>query len=134
MTDRPTNLLIWAPIKVLQSKEISDGDILSGYNRIDLEIDPNLPNNIVYGFDIDDGVERGYVNQLFYELTTVGSYLLERCNRPEQYTNATKPSATNIAKGFGVGSMIYISDVDTGGCIAFSDGNNWRKVKDNSIV
>ena len=136
MTDRPTNSLVWAQIKIFQTKEITPGVPVSGYNRKSLQEDPNLPNNIVYGFDIDEGVERGDINELFYQLTTARNYLLERCNRPEQYTKATKPTATNIIKGFGPGSMIYISDIDGVGQsgIAFSDGTNWRKVKDNSIV
>ena len=134
MTDRPTNSLVWAQIKLFQTKETSPGVSVSGYNRKFLQEDPSLPNNIVYGFDIDEGVERGDLNELFYQLTTARNYLLERCNRPEQYTNATKPSPTDIIKGFGPGSMIYISDIDTGGCVVFSDGTNWRKIKDNSIV
>jgi hypothetical protein len=134
MTDRPTNLLIWAQIKQFQTKEISSGVFVSGYNKKNLQTDPNLPNNVVYGFDIDEGVERGDLNELFYQITTARNYLVERCNRPEQYTNSTKPTPNDIARGFGPGSMIYISNVDTGGCVVFSDGSNWRKIKDNSIV
>lgn len=46
-----------------------------------------------------------------------------------EYTVATLPSAANYTRG-----MIYVSD-ETGGAIpAFSDGTNWRRVTDRTIV
>lgn len=130
MTDRPQKLPQFAQTKVFQTAtNPKTGETRSGYNVSE------IPNSLIqYGFDMFKGAARGYLNGILQALCNSSSYLLERCNRPEQYTNATKPSPTDIIKGFGPGSMIYISDIDTGGCIAFSDGTNWRKVKDNSIV
>lgn len=134
MTDRPTNLIIWAQIKQYQTKEISPGVFISSNNRNDLKTDPESINNTVYGFDIGEGVARGDLNELFYQTTVATNYLVERCNRPEQYTSSTKPSPSDASRGFGPGSIIYVSDVDSGGCLVFSDGASWRKIKDNNIV
>ena len=44
------------------------------------------------------------------------------------YTVATLPAATTA------GGMIYVSD-ETGGAVpAFSDGTNWRRVTDRTVV
>jgi uncharacterized delta-60 repeat protein len=44
------------------------------------------------------------------------------------YTNATKPAAAT-----NVGRLIYISDID-GGIAAISNGTDWKKMHDNSII
>jgi hypothetical protein len=132
MTDRPQKLPQFAQIKVFQTAtNPKTGETRSGYNVSE------IPDSLIqYGFNMFKGAARGYLNGILQVLCNSSSYLLERCNRPEQYTNATKPNPTDVAKGFGPGSMIYITDIDGVGQsgIAFSDGTNWRKVKDNSIV
>ena len=132
MTDRPEPLVEFATIIEKQTRtNPKTGETWTGDNVS--KIDDRMTQ---YGFDMFEGVGRGYINYMFRELSFWGRYLAERCNRPEQYTNATKPNPTDVVKGFGPGSMIYISDIDGVGQpgIAFSDGTNWRKVKDNSIV
>jgi hypothetical protein len=44
------------------------------------------------------------------------------------YTVATLPSATTAA------TLIYVSDETGGATIAFSDGTDWRRVQDRSVV
>lgn len=47
----------------------------------------------------------------------------------DSYTVATLPSASDNVR-----TMIYVSN-ETGGAVpAFSDGTNWRRVTDRSIV
>jgi hypothetical protein len=50
---------------------------------------------------------------------------------PETLTNnIARPSAVDV----GAGKILYISDLGEGGTMAFSDGTNWRKISDNSII
>lgn len=56
-------------------------------------------------------------------------YLDQEVTNPS-FTNSSKPAATSVRAG----KMIYISDAENGGFIAFSDGTNWRKISDNSII
>jgi hypothetical protein len=46
------------------------------------------------------------------------------------FTVATVPSASTS----GAGAMIYVSNESGGATIAFSDGTNWRRVNDRSII
>lgn len=50
--------------------------------------------------------------------------------RPGTYPLADLPSAAVN----GAGAMIYVSDATGGGVTAFSDGTNWRRTTDRSIV
>jgi hypothetical protein len=45
------------------------------------------------------------------------------------YTVAGVPSASQFAQG-----MIYVSNESGGAVVAFSDGTNWRRVKDRAII
>ena len=45
------------------------------------------------------------------------------------YTVATVPTAADSTQG-----IIYVSDETGGSIIAFSDGTNWRRVTDRTIV
>lgn len=47
----------------------------------------------------------------------------------KSYTVAGVPSATSIA-----GSIIYVSNETGGAVLAFSDGTNWRRVTDRSVI
>jgi len=50
--------------------------------------------------------------------------------RHGQFTVATLPSAATN----GAGAMIYVSNASGGAVMAFSDGTNWRRTTDRSIV
>ena len=45
------------------------------------------------------------------------------------YTVTTLPDATRY-----VGGIIYVSNETGGATVAFSDGTNWRRVQDRTIV
>ena len=51
----------------------------------------------------------------------------------KSYTVATVPDATIYTNTEYVG-LIYVSDEAGGGTLAFSDGTNWRRVQDRTIV
>lgn len=57
-------------------------------------------------------------------------YFDERLNKPESYTVATVPSAA----ARGAGAMIYVSDASGGAVPAYSDGTDWRNVKNGNII
>lgn len=126
MTNRPTEYPDWALIKEKRTAiDPETGKTAEGWSRSEIPIKQKD-----YGFDPLEGVERANLNQILYVNGQFVRYLDERCNKPEIYTNMVKPTASSR----GAGSIIYISDIDVGGCIVFSDGNNWRKIKDNNIV
>ena len=50
--------------------------------------------------------------------------------RVQSYTVATVPSAA----GTGAGAMIFVTDEAGGAVMAFSDGSNWRRVTDRTVV
>lgn len=54
---------------------------------------------------------------------------LVRSNLLPSFTVATLPSATT-----NTGAMIFVSDESGGAVPAFSDGTNWRRVTDRTIV
>lgn len=125
MANRPDNIPYVAKIQEFQiGIDPVTGKEAEGWNRPDSI--PQLWTD--KGIPINKGLPRGDYNYLQYYNALWIEYLDERTSRA--YTNATKPSASTRPAG----STIYISNVDTGGCIVFSDGTNWRKVKDNSIV
>ena len=126
MTDKPTEYPDWALIKTQRTTvDPETGKIAQGESRSEI---PLIQKD--FGFDPLEGVERANLNQVLYLNGQFVRYFDERLNKPQTYTNSGKPSASSV----GAGSMIYISDIDSGGCIAFSDGTNFRKIKDNSII
>ncbi len=48
----------------------------------------------------------------------------------EPIDSNSKPLASLV----GAGKIIYLHDLGEGGTMAFSDGTNWRKISDNSII
>jgi hypothetical protein len=46
------------------------------------------------------------------------------------YTVATAPDASTA----GAGAIIYVSDEAGGAVLAYSDGTNWRRVTDRTVV
>ncbi len=125
MVNRPDKIPYLAKIQEFETGiDPVTGKEAQGWNRPD-----SIPELFTdKGIPINKGLARGDYNYLqFYNALWI-EYLDERTNRV--YTNANKPAASTKPAG----STIFISDLDTGGCIAFSDGTNWRKVKDNSIV
>jgi Protein of unknown function (DUF2793) len=50
--------------------------------------------------------------------------------RVAQYTLAGSPNAAQA----GAGAIIYISDMNGGGQLAFSDGTSWRRVTDRAVA
>lgn len=64
------------------------------------------------------------------------SNLYTRINGPfmvPSYTVVSAPSPTNW-QGTGFSSIIYVSDETGGATLAFSDGTNWRRVQDRTII
>ena len=125
MVNRPDKIPYLAKIQEFETGiDPVTGKEAQGWNRPD-----SIPELFTdKGIPINKGLARGDYNYLQYYNALWIEYLDERTNRV--YTNANKPAASTKPAG----STIFISDLDTGGCIAFSDGTNWRKVKDNSIV
>jgi hypothetical protein len=76
--------------------------------------------NVHIGGTTDPGVKLG-VTGAISATTTI---------KPGSYTVATVPSASTS----GAGALIYVSD-ETGGAVpAFSDGTNWRRVTDRTVI
>lgn len=67
-------------------------------------------------------------NWLFRSINNWVKYL--SVHRPDSFTVLTVPSAADR----GAGAMIYVSDETSGAVIAFSDGTNWRRVTDRTII
>lgn len=118
MTDRPINLPVWAtnlvtdPITGNQNREIPPEDLLN------------------FGWDISDYVARQDINYMLNLLSVWINYLDENKNKAASFTVATLPSAATR----GAGSFIYVSDATGGSIIAFSDGTNWRRTTDRSVI
>jgi len=119
VTDRPAKLPEWA--------------MLEGV------IDPVIqqPNKVEPSQTIrNDGQQVGsfmvaqYFNYINWLFCVWIAYFDERLNKPESYTVANMPSASTR----GAGAMIYVTN-ETGGAVpAFSDGNDWRRITDRTIV
>jgi len=125
MVDRPNIIPYLAKIRELDTFiDPVTGKEIKSWNRAD-SISELLADK---GVQVNKGLDRGLFNLLGYLIGSWIEYFDERTSRA--YTNTTKPLA-NLKPA---GSTIYISDLDDGGCIVFSDGTNWRKIKDNSIV
>ncbi len=126
MVNRPDKIPYLAKIQEFETGiDPVTGKEAQGWNRPD-----SIPELFTdKGIPINKGLARGDYNYLQYYNALWIEYLDERTNRV--YTNANKPAASTKPAG----STIFISDLDTGGCIAFRDNTgNWRKVKDNSII
>lgn len=65
-----------------------------------------------------------------YFFTAISRLLLNKVPTPSgSYTVATVPDATLYT-----GNMIFVSNETGGATIAFSDGINWRRVQDRTII
>lgn len=119
MTDRPAKLPQWAML---------DGvidPVTQQTNKV--EPDEEIRNKGQVTYSTLTAQHFNYMNWLFSLWT---AYFDERINKPESYTVATMPSASSR----GAGAMIYVSN-ETGGAVpAFSDGTDWRRVTDRTIV
>lgn len=70
-------------------------------------------------------------NEVNYQFRYINDWIkFLDVHRPDSYTVATVPSAADK----GAGAMIYVSDETGGAVIAFSDGTNWRRVTDRTII
>ncbi len=50
------------------------------------------------------------------------------------YTVASVPPAASHSDNNTFSSLVYISDETGGATLAFSDGTNWRRVQDRTII
>ena len=75
-------------------------------------------------------LERNFLNWMFRNICFWIKFLNGALHTPTDFLNTDKP----LASDFQAGKMIYISDLGSGGSMAFSDGTNWRKVSDNTII
>ena len=118
MTDRPTDLPEWASTLVTdpttgnQNKEKPPEDLLN------------------FGWDVSDYVARQDINYMLDLLSTWINYLDENRNKAASFTVASVPSASTR----GAGSFIYVSNATGGSTIAFSDGTNWRRISDRTVI
>lgn len=70
---------------------------------------------------------QAFIQRLIDAVNNVSLAGLVSC---KSYTVATLPSASDK----GAGKLVYVSDETGGAVIAFSDGTNWRRVTDRTIV
>ncbi len=82
------------------------------------------------GFTYAGVIQRNWINWLFRDISLWIRFLNGALHTPTKYTNTVKPLATD----YQAGKIIYISDLGDGGSMVFSDGTNWRKVSDNTII
>jgi len=68
-----------------------------------------------------------WLNEL-YERIGEGPFMIRG------YTIASTPSASEWGDGVAFSSLIFVSDETGGATLAFSDGTNWRRVQDRSII
>jgi len=114
----PTSYPDWAMTDVV--------DPISGSNNC---IEP--PNEKKqFGASYSGVLERNFLNWMFRNICLWIKFLNGALHTPKEYLNAEKPTANDYVAG----KMIYISDLGVGGSIVFSDGTNWRKVSDNTII
>lgn len=69
-------------------------------------------------------------SQVFSVDKTNLNVAFDKAPKLPSFTVAGVPSATT----YGAGSVIYVSNESGGGCVAFSDGTNWRRVTDRAVV
>ena len=50
------------------------------------------------------------------------------------YTVATAPDPTEWSDATNYSAMIFVSDETGGATLAFTDGTNWRRVQDRTII
>jgi hypothetical protein len=114
----PTKYPDWAMTDIIEP--------ISGSNNV---IEP--PDEFKQsGFLYAGVIQRNWINWLFRYISLWIRFLNGALHTPYSYSNTGKP----IASDFTPGKMIFISDLGVGGSMAFSDGTNWRKVSDNSII
>lgn len=93
-------------------------DQISGQNNT---IEP--PTEIkLSGFLFKSTLPRNWFNYIL-------RYITGRLNRPANVNKASLPAAASRGAGY----MLYVVDED-GGMLVYSDGNNWRKVHDRTIL
>jgi len=98
------------------------------------EITTNPDHATAIGFLIEDGrtviISIPYLNFIDDLVEKLNSKLFGNQITLDTYTVATLPTVPNATAP----GLIFVSD-ETGGSIpAFSDGSNWRRVSDRSIV
>ena len=64
----------------------------------------------------------------------LNDFLLGQAVRIPIYTVATIPSVSENFSSGEFSSLIFVSDETGGAVIAFTDGTNWRRVTDRTIV
>lgn len=117
MINRPTEFPDWALTDVIDPLEQTPNVINP----------PNEKKQV--GWVPHEVVPNNYLNWLHRRTNEWLKYLDQQVPH-EPFSQANKPAASSFAAG----KMIYISDLGTGGSMAFSDGTNWRKVSDNTII
>ncbi len=101
-------------------------DPISGSNNC---IEPP-PEKKQYGTSYAGVLERNFLNWMFRTISSWIKFLDTRLHTPQSFAKSTKPNAPEVSAG----KIIYIQDLGDGGSMAFSDGTNWRKVSDNTII
>lgn len=64
--------------------------------------------------------------QFYQAVSSTASIISSTWLRPGSYTVAGVPSAASA----GAGAQIYVSNESGGACLAYSDGTNWKRVRD----
>lgn len=68
----------------------------------------------------------------FYAIEEIQDALIDSVHLPS-YTVATLPSAADNW-GTDFAGLVYVSNASGGAITAFSDGTNWRRTSDRSVI
>lgn len=125
MTDRPSKYLDW-------TVEIQVIDVNGEVNLIE---PPTLKK--LQGWAFGEVPPYQWFNWLFRETDQWVKYLDEQTtafkstmHKAPSFTIDTLPAATDAGKG----SYAYVEDLTEGASLAFSDGENWRRISDRTII
>lgn len=125
MTDMPSKYLGWTV----------ETEVIDVNGEINVLEPPTLKKQ--QGWAFGEAPPYQWFNWLFQQTDQWIKYLNEQTtvfksgvNKAPVYTIDTLPSAVDTGKG----SFAYVEDLTEGASLAFSDGANWRRVSDRTII
>lgn len=118
MADRPSNYPRWASQNIV--------DPVSGETNV---VEPPSAHKDE-GWQRKEIPPRQWQNWLARQYYDWIVYLDEAVHKLDTHTVAQLPSASNAGKG----AIVYVTNEVGGEVPAFSDGSNWRRMTDRTIV
>jgi hypothetical protein len=125
MTDRPSKYLDWTV----------ETEVIDVNGEVNLIEPPPLKKQ--QGWAFGEVPPYQWFNWLFKQTDQWIKYLDERitslksaAHKAPVLTIDTLPAAVDAGKG----SFAYVEDLNEGASLAFSDGENWRKISDRTII